>query len=286
MIRDVYIDLYFLVNLSMDLLCLLITAALLHRRLSRMRAILAAAIGGLYAAAALLLGLSGLVGLTCDLFAAALMCTLTFGMRQRSAWRFLQPIPLLLLVSTMLGGVMTALFSLLNRLDLPLEALSGDGLSVWSFALITAVASFATLKGGRVLGRSHQAKTVRVRAVLLGREIELVALVDSGNLLRDPISGKSVIVADVEKLAGVLPQDLLLACKSHRVSDFLPSRDYARLCRLIPTKTATGNTMLLALLPDALTVSDEKSRLCADYLIAPAPLGDSAQGFDAVIGPQ
>ena len=53
--REVYADLYFLVNASMDLLCMMITAAVLHRRAVRWRALLGAAIGGVYAVAALVI---------------------------------------------------------------------------------------------------------------------------------------------------------------------------------------------------------------------------------------
>ena len=44
--QEVYADLYFLVNMSMDLLCLNLTAALLHRGVRRWRLLLASAVGG------------------------------------------------------------------------------------------------------------------------------------------------------------------------------------------------------------------------------------------------
>ena len=43
---DVYVDLYFLINASMDLLCLAMTAAILHRAAKRWRLILSAVVGG------------------------------------------------------------------------------------------------------------------------------------------------------------------------------------------------------------------------------------------------
>lgn len=282
--QEVFIDLYVLVNVSMDLLCLLTVAALLHRKIRRWRAVLAAVLGGLYAAAALLLGLNGLWGFLGDAVAALSMCAITFGVRHRSVWRVLQPIPILMLVSMTLGGIMTALYGALNRLDLPFELLEGDGLSVWTFALLTAVASFATLRGGRLFGISHKTRSMTVSLTLFGRSVTLNALVDSGNLLRDPLSGKSVIVVDADRLADILPAPMLAACKNGTVAAFLSTYEHARCCRLIPAKTASGEGMLLALLPDKLSVSDGKSTLPSDHLIAIAPLGSAAEGFDAVIG--
>ena len=177
MVQEVYIDLYFLTNISMDLLCLMITAALLHRHVKRWRALAAAVLGGGYAVAALLLTLGGIAGFLLDIAAAFLMCTVAFYVRKMPLLRLLQCTLVQALVSMMLGGIMTALYACLNRLHLPLEALQGDGLSVWTFALLTAVASIATLRGGRLFGISQKTKSVTVRAVLFGKSVTLSAMV-------------------------------------------------------------------------------------------------------------
>ena len=49
MVQEVYVDLYFLINTCMNFLTLMISATLLHRKVSRWRAWIAAAIGGLWA---------------------------------------------------------------------------------------------------------------------------------------------------------------------------------------------------------------------------------------------
>lgn len=282
--QEVYIDLYFLINACMDLLCIMLTAALLHRFVRRWRAILASVLGGAYAVAALLLGLGGVTGFLLDAFVAVLMCVIGFAGKHLPLRRLLQTVPVYLLVSVLLGGVMTALYALLNRLDLPLDSLQGDGLSVWTFALLTAVAGFATAKGGRFLGFSSKTKSVILHVTLFGKEHTLRALVDSGNLLQDPLSGKSVIVAEVSTLRAALPPSLSKALNSKDVSLWLSDQTYASRLRLIPTRTASGNALLPALLPERLRITDQDATYDADHLIALAHLGDSAKGFDALIG--
>ncbi len=283
--QEVYLDIYILINTSMDLLCLMLTATLLHKRARRWRLVLGGLLGGLYAAAALLLGASGIIGFLGDILIAVAMCLLTFGVKGCTLWGVLRPVPVLLLVSMLLGGIMTGLYSLLNRLDLPLESLSGDGLSVWSFALLCAIAGIATAKGGRWLGISQKAKTVTVHATLLGRRVTLTALVDSGNLLRDPVSGRSVIVADADALAPILPPSLLDACLSGNLAAALALPDLGR-CKIIPvpTKTASGDSLLLALSPDALTLTVGKDTYPATHLLAPARQRIDAEGCNALIG--
>ena len=281
--QTVYIDLYFLVNFSMDLLCLMITASLLHRKVNRLRAILAATLGGAYAVAALLLGFAGLWGFLADTLAALFLCAITFHIKKASPWRTLKCVPILLLSSMTIGGIMTALYNLLNQLNLPLESLQGDGLSVWIFALVTAVSGVATLHGGHFRTRAQKSEAVTLQVTLFHKSITLRAMVDSGNLLRDPISGKGVIVVDLDRLSPILPHALFNACRTGNAEAWLSSHEHARITRLIPASGATGNRLLIAVVPDELLITSNKETYAADYLIAPAPLGEHAQGFDAVI---
>ena len=280
---SVYVDLYFMVNFSMDLLCLMITAALLHRRVLRGRAIAAAAIGGAYAVAALLLNFSGVWGLLLDVLAAYLLCLTAFAGRRGGIGVALRCCPVLFLTSMLVGGVMTALYTLLNRLQLPIEALQGDGLSVWLFVLLAAVSGIATARGGAFLGLSKKTERVELSATLFGKTVTLCAMVDTGNLLRDPLSDRRVIVAEVSRFAGILPQELFEACRTGQVSDWLSSHENARLARLIPMQTASGSGMLLGLVPERLMLTVGKECYSADYLIAPTVLGGAAGEFDAVI---
>ncbi len=289
MVQDVYVDLYFLINFSMDLLCLLLSAALLHRRLRRWRAVVGAAVGGAYAVMSLLLSMGGVLTLMLDLAAAVVITLVAFRERGWSLWSLLRVALVFAITSMMLGGVMTALYSLLNRLDLPFDALQGDGLSVWTFALLTAVASVATLGGGRFFGLSRKTRTVTLQLTLFGRHLTLHAMVDTGNLLRDPVSGRAVIVCDRARVCSALPPALDAAYRSGDFTACLGSHEFVGRLRPIPTRTANGASLLFALVPESLTVTEQAhgkrgETYPADYLIAPAELGASAAGFDAVIG--
>lgn len=287
--QEVYVDLYFLINTSMDLLGLMLSAALLHRRIKRARAIFAASLGGLYSVVSLLMLWKGILGFFADCLAAVLIVAIAFpppksASPQKILQRLLGTSAVYVLVSMLLGGVMTALYAALNRLELPFEALQGDGLSVWLFALLSLIAGLVTAKGGRFLGLAQKTKHLTIHAVLFGKPITLRAMVDSGNLCRDPISGRSVIVADLSLLREALPPKLRHACESGSYVDFLSTHPYGSRVRPIPTRTANGDSILLAILPDRLTVDTGKESYEADYLIAPASLGESARGFDALIG--
>lgn len=277
MVQEVYADLYVLINACMDLLCLMLTASLLHRKIMRRRALLGAAVGGLYALGVLLVGLSGGWGIVLDLLAALGICACVFAEKRLRFVTLIKCTAAYALISALLGGIMTVLYTFLNRLKLPLESLRGDGLSGWMLAILAGISALVAWKGGAWLGRSKRTKSVKIEAVILGKPITLLALVDSGNLLRDPVSGRGVIIAEREKLRGVLPEGF------EEKGGWMRQAEVACRVRMIPTQTATGSGMLTAIVPDSLTVYDGQGAHPSDYLVAPTDLGGKAKEFDALI---
>lgn len=275
--QEVYADLYILVNTGMDLLCLMITAALLHRKILRRRAIIGALFGGVYALVALLCGFGGLLGVCLDVLAAFAMCMIVFAVKGESFLFLWKVTAVDVIASAFLGGVMTALYTWLNRLELPMEQLGEDGISVWMFAALATISGFLTAKGSMFFGLSQKTKSFTLEAVLFGKRVTLRAMVDSGNFLRDPLSGRSVIVADRKKLERILPIDFPKEGQMNTVHAL------AKKVRIIPTHTAVGSGMLTAIIPDSLIVIDRNGRHPCDYLIAPVALEGKAKGFDALI---
>ena len=282
--QEVYVDLYFFVNASMDLLCLNLTAALLHSRPRRWRLFLGAATGGLFSVVVLLLGIGGLAEFGLDLLGACGICAVVFAHRGGRIRRGLATVGAFFVISLLLGGFMTALFWLLNRLDLPIDSLTEDHISVWLFALLALVSGFLTHKGGRLIGRRNKARAVTLEATLLGKKVVLRALVDTGNLLCEPISGRPVVLCDPQKLCNVLPEPLFLPPGDPARRAFESSGKMASHLRLIPSSTVAGTVLLTAVVPESLYLIDESGKRRVNDLIAIAPLGDRALGFDALMG--
>ena len=171
-----------------------------------------------------------------------------------------------------MGGMMTALFHLLNRLELPLDVLGReqDGLSAWVFALLAGISTFAGMHGSNLLRRSAVRRYARLSVTLGGRTVELQALLDSGNLCRDPISGRAVIFIDplsAQTLLGRGEEDA----------------DIARRFRLIPMETVAGKRLQRAYMPDRVCLTDSGGSHTVDVLIAPAETLRGAGVYQAIV---
>ena len=277
---EVYLDLYVLVNGSMDLLCLLLAARLCHAAASRWRLLASAAFGGLYAALALLLGISGIWAILADLLAAFLMTALAFLRRKMKPIRLAKLTFVIFFLSAVLAGLLTLFYRALNRLSLPLESLSGEGLSVWIFALLGGLSGLLTIKGGRFLGYAGKHQEATLVVDFGNGEATLRALIDSGNRLKDPLSGRGVIVAEKNRILPLLPPKQRLLCAHTDPADCL-----CEGVRLIPAGSATGKALLPALLPKKLLLDDGKERIAVDYLVALSDLGAKGESFDALLPP-
>lgn len=257
---EVYADLLFLINAGMDGLCFCICSRILHRRLPPLRTVLASALGGLYAVAALFLPFDGMLAFLMDALVCLLLCGLVFATRRRRAVGDIALGSVVFVaVSMALGGIMTALFNLLNHVgvaDLLPGATTEDGPTAWLFLLLAVASGICTLAGGRFFRRAAAVQTCRVTIELDGRTVTLDGMVDSGNLLKDPAGGLPVVTVDRAATRALLSPALRAACEdTHPNLATLSGHADGRRVRLIPCATAAGHSLLVAISPDRLWIA-------------------------------
>ena len=128
---------------------------------------------------------------------------------------------------------------------------------------------------------------VDIKLILGDRSIGLTALVDTGNTLTDPVSGRPVMVAEGERAGPLFPRE-------HRpgpndLAD--PAAGLARLgtgewrgrFRLLPYRSVgVDRGLLLAVRLDALEL-DGQGRGPALVALSPTPVSDGG-GYQALIG--
>jgi stage II sporulation protein GA (sporulation sigma-E factor processing peptidase) len=288
--QTVYADLLFLVNFSMDFLCFYITSAILHKKLSVLRSFFASVAGGVYSVAILFAYLVPPFGLICDAGACTLMCTFVFFGKRKRMSEILLSFAVYIGTSAVLGGMMTALFNLLNSMELPFELLEveSEGIPVWLFALLAAASGAATLAGGRFFRERQSQRSAEVEIFFDGKSAKMYAVCDNGNFVRDPISGKCVVVGDLASLRRILPNEIVKAVRSGdaaHLADLPP--DIGKRLRLIPTSSVGGTSMLFALVPDKIVVFGEDGKSHeSSALFAAAPIGNTANGFEALLPPE
>lgn len=246
--QEVYVDLLFLINFSMDYLCLYICVKVLHRKLRLMKMLIASSIGGMYSVISLFMPFSPAIELSIDCLVCLIMCALVFSERGRSLGSTLVCAFLYTGISMMMGGCMTAIFNLLNKLDIPLDAVQSDGISTYLFAILAVLAGIISLKSGQIIARRSNIRECKLRIRFCGQDFEFLGLCDSGNLVRDPISSKPVIFVDRKILSNRLDLSFMDEYQKGIIKKDSPCKNL----RLIVINTANGSSMITAALPESI----------------------------------
>ena len=282
----IYVDTLFLLNALVDYLLLLASARLAGEPLARLRFLLGAALGGAYAVAIFLPGLAFLARPLCRLASAVLIVLAAFW-RSR---RLLRQVVIFFALSCAFGGGVLAIGLLGGRgltlsggvlyseMDLKIVLLSAAG----CYGVLTLVFQ----RVGRHTGPSGELKPVRL--TLGERHVDMTALVDTGNTLTDPVTGRPVLVAEAEGVEKLLPPGVRPEAAELRdpagVLERLEDPWRRRFCLLPYRCVGVDRGLLLCLRLDRVQVGEEdRGPMLA--ALSPTPVSDGG-GYRVLIGAQ
>ncbi len=252
----VYLDLAVILNGLVDWMLLMGTNALAGFPSDWKRNAAAAALGGLYGGACLLPGFRFLGGFFWRTVFLGLMAGIAFGWNRGSAKR----IGTFLLLSMALGGLAVGF----GEGKFATLLLSGG--CMWLLCRIAF--------GGKV----GQQEYVPIAICHEGREVELLGLKDTGNTLRDPITGEPVLVISADaasRLTGLTREQLAspLATMAQQPQPGL---------RLIPYRAVgQGGGMMLAMRFEKVKVGSRQQRAIVAF--AASGLGEGTM-YQALTG--
>lgn len=253
-LKVLYVDTLFFVNFALDLLSLCLVGVFLHVERRLWRILAAAAIGALYATAAVLWAFLPVLHLFFSVLLSFLLVRVSFG-SFGNVRRFLGAVILFYISSVLLGGAVEAMFSLLETL---LVGRTDASLRASDLVLLFGFLAFGVLyAASRFFGGLPTKRNVNVRVSFEAKNVTFTVLIDSGCLLCDPISGKPALLVRLDALSSVLPSEIVAAARSK--SAYMPrSPQYARRCRLIPAEALGEKRLLLSVRADALELLPEK----------------------------
>lgn len=252
----VYLDLVMGLNFLVDLLLLTGTNRLAGYPAGLGRAAVGAAVGGLYGGACLLPGFRFLGNLFWRVISLGLISILAFGPESGTVRRGV----LFTLLSMALGGIVLTLGS--------------GGLG----ALIAAAAAVCLMCGLGFTSGAGQKRYIPIQLIHGGKTVLLTALHDTGNTLRDPVTGERVLVTGPEtaRLLLGLEREALMDPVGTMVQLGMPG------LRLIPYRSVgRGQGMLLGIRVPEMRINGRREQ----GLVAFAPEGLEGCGeFNALIG--
>ncbi len=205
---EIFVDVLFIVNFIIDYILLSVTSFFVRRRASIFRMICASSAGGIYSAAMFFIPLNTALSLLFSAVCALLMVVITFGVR--CVGGLIKNISVFYLVSASIAGLgFSFIFSGNAGTHFAVNnAILYADINAYTL-LFVFIVSVATIHIATGVIRKEKIKSCFIYDVTIekdGRKISDTALFDSGNFLCDPLTQKSVLIAEWQSVSALFPE--------------------------------------------------------------------------------
>ena len=262
MVRIIYGDVLLLIDFCMNFFVLYTASLILRRRIKWICVGLASLIGGIYSVAKVFLSGNDIIDCIISLCVGLLVCYICFG-----GYRFIKTAAVFYCVSALVGGIMFGIYYFLGSYHNDIYGYAFEyaysHLPIWLFIVLAAVSmtiswAFAYLgresteKGEDVIIIEHQYRKAKLRILL-----------DSGNLAKEPISGKSVVMISKKKAKELFEDEMYSAIIGRNTEKLLKNK-----FRLITVSGLDGKeSVYFGFFPDKMYVLREKQSVDIDAYV-------------------
>lgn len=258
----VYYDIFFVINLCMDIIVLLSVSALLREKVNLPGAIFASCImAALSIAQSVFMG-NELFAFIISCIATLLACFIVFhgAGKMKLFWSFI----LFSTASSILSHIITKLFTMIDQPDFLYESSGSGGIIPLAVCALSGVIS-AVIKylGGKRRKRKTPQRT-DVTIISDDKTLVLSAYCDSGNLLREPIGGLPVIITGEEKMRSIVPRALhgvFFSSDGYLGETSLANARRVRIIPIMPVGTG-GARILFGYVPDKIMLDGSEVAAC------------------------
>ena len=202
----IYLDIVMLENVIMNYIILYATGFIYKTSIKHFRILLSSIIGGVYAVVSFMeiLPIYSSIGLKIVLSIG--MVYLAYNAKNLKI--LLKQLLVFYLTSFAFGGIAFALLYFIKPQDIFMK----NGLYIGTYpikiVLLGGIVGFAMI---RVAYKKLSKKEMfcKINFEIMQKEKELTAMLDTGNLLREPITGNPVVVVERSSLLGIIPDSIL-----------------------------------------------------------------------------
>ena len=276
--RTLYIDVYFMINFTVDAIALYF-AAIFAQIPTTVRRITLASVLGAVAACAIVL-VSEILWLRLVLTVLSLIGMGMVGASVSGARR-LRYIALFIVFEALVGGIVTFVWDLLDRYAYEILESSSGGpvnrrLLLFSVIVLLSFGVFKMLVS--FFSKTRCEGSVLLEICFLGQTVRTEAFVDSGNLAIDPMDMRPVMLLKRRLAEEFLPQGVL-----HLSDPDLLDRDIRRRIRLIPVSRGGVTHVLVGVRADKVSVISDEGEQEVSVTLAIDREEGSFGGFDALM---
>ncbi len=237
----VYVDILFLINFSLDYMTMYLTGKWMHLAMKRARLILVSFLLALYGLWALLFCASYYILILTSVLSSSAACAFLFKTKRLK--KLISCVLLFHLISISLGTLCGFLFKLIETNIANTEDYSSADKKIVVFTVLAIISGILVYIGNQLLSSTKYERELEAVIHLERYSFRLRLLVDTGNRVIDPISGRAVVFVSEAVLNHALGPHW-------KDDDFLMTRK-----RCICVETVAGKRVLPAFIVDNITIN-------------------------------
>ena len=270
----IYLDIIIVENLIMTYIILYATGLISKSKISHSRLFLASSIGSIYAIMEYISRLNIYSNIFVKIILSIVIIYIAFY--PQNVKSLLKKLVLFYLTTFTFGGVATYLIYVLK----PQNIIIKNGMYVGTYVLKVIfigaiVGTFILIIAFKFAKNKITKKDMicKVKIKLNGKEIVLDTMVDTGNMLKEPLTGNPVVVVEKTSLYDLMPKEILNNTELILGGDFgkIPENiknEYISRLKIIPfSSLGKQNGMLIGIKPERLEVINEQSEERKDNAI-------------------
>lgn len=263
----IYIDIIIVENLIMNYIILYATGLISKSKKSYIRMFLASLIGAIYATLEYVLKVNIYSNIILKTILSIIIVYVAFY--PQDVKKMCKQLLLFYVTTFTFGGIATYLIYVLK----PQNIIIKNGMYVGTYVLkvifIGAIVGTIILVTAFKMAKNKLTKKdmiCKVKIKLNGKEETVEAMVDTGNMLKEPITGTPVVVVERTSLYELLPKEILNNTESILGGDFekIPEEiknEYVPKLKLIPfASLGKQNGMLVGIKPEKIEVINEQAK--------------------------
>ena len=257
----IYIDVVFLENLVMNSIILVASGIILKKKMKWIRIILASSLGAIYTIIGYISVLEIYSNLILKVILSILIIYIAFNPQTvKQLWK---DVLIFYLTSFVFGGVAFALIYVVK----PQDILMKNGLFLGTYplktVLLAAIVAFIIIIAAFAIVKTKFSKKdmfCDVEVELNNKKIKTRAMIDTGNLLKEPITNTPVIVLEHTLLYECVPKEILDNLESILGGELVKipeeiRNEYISRLKLIPfASLGKQNGMLVGIKADSLKI--------------------------------
>lgn len=266
----IYLDVVFFENVILNYIIILSTAIISKSKTNVKRIMLSSVVGGIFAILNYIVNLELLISILLKVSISFIMIMIAFG--KYSIKKVLKEVIFFYLVSFTFGGIAFMLLFFINPNNIVVVKNHFVGTYPLKIAVLAGIVGFIIIAIVTKIIRDRINKKIMICELEIfynGKTKKIKTLLDTGNLLKEPISNADVVIVEKDSLEGIVSNSFLEDIAFILQGKWIEEnniREYK--FKLVPfSSLGNDNGLLIAFKPDYIKIYGEEEFVRNDVLI-------------------